>query len=107
MQMGRVHQAALGAGLAAVLIAAAAAPVPAAAPKAAEAQKSLAAPIDVNAATSDALQAIPGIGAVIAERIVKWREEHGPFQQVDDLMKVQGIGEKLLEKLRPYVRVGK
>ena len=107
MHMWRVHRAALGAGLAAVLISAAVAPAPAAAPKPAEAQNAPAAPVDLNTATPDALQAIPGIGEVIAGRIVKWREEHGPFHQVDDLMKVQGIGEKLLEKLRPYVRVGK
>jgi len=107
MHMGRVHRRALGAALATVLIAAAIAPVLAAAPKPAEAQKGPAAPVDLNTATPDALQAIPGIGEVIAERIVKWREANGPFHQVDDLMKVQGIGEKLLEKLRPYVRVGK
>ena len=64
-------------------------------------------PLDLNAATAEALVTIPGIGAVMAERIVQWRQEHGPFQSVDDLMKVKGIGEKTLEKLRPYVRVGK
>ena len=107
MPMWKTQRAALGAALAAVLLLTASAPVPAAATKPTQAQNGPTAAVDLNTATPDALQAIPGIGEVIAGRIVKWREEHGPFQQVDDLMKVQGIGEKLLEKLRPYVKVGK
>jgi competence protein ComEA len=81
----------------------------AAGPAAAQGQEAKAPsqPLDLNTATAEALLAIPGIGTVMAERIVQWREEHGPFQSVDDLMKVKGIGEKSLEKLRPYVKVGK
>jgi competence protein ComEA len=65
------------------------------------------APVDLNSATIEALTTVPGIGKAIAGRIVAWREEHGPFRRVEDLMKVKGIGEKTLEKLRPYVKVGK
>jgi len=64
-------------------------------------------PIDLNRATISELVQLPGVGEVIAKRIVDFREEHGPFKRVDDLMKVKGIGEKSLDKIRPYVRVGK
>ena len=50
---------------------------------------------------------IPGIGEVTAQRIVEFREKHGPFGRVEDLLKVKGIGEKSFEKLRPYVKVAK
>ncbi len=64
-------------------------------------------PIDLNRATVRELIQLPGVGEVIAKRIVDFREEHGPFKRVEDLMKVKGIGEKSLEKIRPYIRVGK
>ena len=62
-------------------------------------------PLDLNAASTKQLTEIPGIGKVMAERIVEWRDQHGPFQRVEDLMKVKGIGEKSFQKLRPYVTV--
>ena len=65
------------------------------------------APVELNNATVDQLMAIRGIGKVMAERIVAWRDEHGPFRRVEDLMKVKGVGEKTFEKLRPFVKVGK
>jgi len=71
---------------------------------AAEAQ---AKPVDLNAAGAEELQAVPGIGKSLATRIVAFREKNGAFKSVDDLLKVQGIGEKSLEKLRPFVTVGK
>jgi len=61
--------------------------------------------VDINEASATALAEVPGIGEVMAERIVAWRKEHGPFERVEDLMKVKGIGEKSLEKLKPYLRV--
>jgi competence protein ComEA len=64
-------------------------------------------PVDLNSAPVDVLTGIPGIGEVMAQRIVDWREEHGPFRRVEDLMKVKGVGEKTFDKLRPYVKVGK
>jgi len=64
-------------------------------------------PIDLNRATAGELIQLPGVGEVIAKRIVDFREEHGPFKRVEDLMKVKGIGEKSLEKIRPYIQVGK
>ena len=65
-----------------------------------------AAPVDVNRATVDELVAVPGIGEALAKRIVEFRSKNGPFERVDDLLKVRGIGEKSLEKLRPHLRAG-
>lgn len=64
-------------------------------------------PIDLNRAGVDQLISLPGVGEAIAKRIVEFREEHGPFTRVEDLLKVRGIGEKSFEKIRPLVRVGK
>jgi competence protein ComEA len=61
--------------------------------------------VDVNRASVEELQSLPGIGQVTAERIVAFREEHGPFRRVEDLMKVKGIGEKSFQKLRSRVKV--
>ena len=65
------------------------------------------APVDLNNASVAELGSVPGIGKVTAQRIVEWREKHGPFRHAEDLMKVKGIGEKSFDKLRPYVKVGK
>ncbi|MCS6937952.1 MAG: ComEA family DNA-binding protein [Roseiflexaceae bacterium] len=61
--------------------------------------------LDLNRATAAELDALPGIGKVLANRIVEWREREGPFQSVDDLGKVEGIGPALLAKLAPLVTV--
>src|SRR5262245_25631029 len=88
-------------------LAAVAATAPPLVPPARAAASAEAKPIDLNAAGSDDLEAIPGIGKSLAARIVAFREKNGAFKTVDDLLKVQGIGEKSLEKLRPYVTVSK
>lgn len=62
--------------------------------------------IDVNSAPVEDLQRLPGIGEKRAQAIVAWREEHGPFQSVDELVQVSGIGEKLLAGLRDYAAAG-
>ena len=59
--------------------------------------------IDLNAADAYDLDRLPGIGPAKAEAILAYRAEHGPFQSVDDLLAVSGIGEVTLEDLRPYV----
>jgi competence protein ComEA len=64
-------------------------------------------PVDLNRASAQELIGLPGIGEVMAKRIIDFREQNGPFERVEDLMKVKGIGEKSFAKLRPYVRVGK
>lgn len=62
-------------------------------------------PVDVNRADAAGLQAVPGIGPVLADRILRYRAENGPFRSVDDLVNVKGIGAKTLEDIRPYVTV--
>ena len=61
--------------------------------------------VDLNLSSRIELQALPGIGVTLAERIVAYRSNHGDFQDVDDLVKVPGIGKKRLKKLEPYVKV--
>ena len=58
--------------------------------------------IDINSAPAEDLERLPGIGEKRAQAIVAWREEHGPFRSVDELVQVSGIGEKLLAGLRDY-----
>ncbi|WP_258723717.1 ComEA family DNA-binding protein [Cellulomonas sp. NS3] len=62
-------------------------------------------PLDLNTADVTALDALPGIGPVLAGRILAWREEHGRFRSLDELAEVEGIGPALLERLAPAVRV--
>ena len=59
-------------------------------------------PVNINTATARELEALPGIGEVIAQRIIDYRNAHGPFQSVDELINVKGIGEKKLADLKPY-----
>ena len=61
--------------------------------------------LDLNTATLSDLTRLPGIGQTKAQAILDWREAHGPFRAVEDLLSVDGIGEKTWETLRPYVRV--
>jgi len=64
-----------------------------------------AAPINLNTATREELEGLPGVGAVTAEKIVSYRQTNGPFLQTEDLLNVRGIGEKKFEKLQPLVAV--
>ena len=50
--------------------------------------------VDVNTATTADLEKVPGIGPALAKRIVEFREKNGPYPTIDDLLKIQGIGEK-------------
>jgi competence ComEA-like helix-hairpin-helix protein len=65
-----------------------------------------AAPVDLNRAGPAELDALPGIGPVLAERIIRHRGAHGPFHEPEDLLAVPGIGPRLLERLRARVRAG-
>ncbi|ARC57118.1 ComE operon protein 1 [Frondihabitans sp. 762G35] len=62
-------------------------------------------PVDLNAADAAALETLRGVGPATAEAILAWRDEHGRFESVDDLLDVPGIGEKKLDALRDAVAV--
>ena len=61
--------------------------------------------VNINAATPEELETLPGIGEVLAASIVQHREEHGPFTSVEQLLDVSGIGEVTLEEIRDLVTV--
>ena len=68
-------------------------------------EKKVTFPVNINTASKKELDALPGIGEVLAQRIIDYRSANGPFSTVDDLTKVKGIGAKTLEKLKPYATV--
>lgn len=59
--------------------------------------------ININQASAKELANLPRIGAKVADRIVDYRQSHGSFARVEDLMEVKGIGEKLFVTLKPYL----
>jgi competence protein ComEA len=63
--------------------------------------------VNINAATSEELQQVPGIGPATAEKILQMRKSYGAFKSVDDLLAIKGIGKKRLDKMRKYLTVGK
>ena len=63
-------------------------------------------PININKASAEALQALPRIGKTVAQRIVAFREEHGPFERIEELMNVRGVGEKTFLRLKDRITVG-
>lgn len=62
-------------------------------------------PVDLNTATPDQLDTLPGVGPATAQAILAYRQAHGGFRRVDDLLDVRGIGPAKMEQLRPLVRV--
>lgn len=63
-------------------------------------------PIDINIADASELSQLPGIGEVLAKRIVDYREKNGPFKNVQELLNVSGIGESKLNDMIDYIRIG-
>jgi len=61
--------------------------------------------IDINRAEPWLLEALPGIGEVLAQRIVDYRDDNGSFKRIEDLLKVSGIGEATFEKIKDYITV--
>ncbi|HET7303528.1 MAG TPA: helix-hairpin-helix domain-containing protein [Segeticoccus sp.] len=62
-------------------------------------------PVDLNAATAEQLETLPGVGPVLAQRILEWRTAHGRFSSVEELLEVSGIGDKTFADLQPRVTV--
>jgi competence protein ComEA len=62
--------------------------------------------VNLNTASAIDLEALPGIGAKTAARIVEYRQKNGPFKKIEELMNVRGVGEKNFLKLKPQITVG-
>ena len=61
---------------------------------------------DINTADKEELMALPKIGEVLAERILQYRAEHGAFRDWEEFQNIQGVGERLVETLRPVAYLG-
>ena len=61
--------------------------------------------VDLNHADKEALMTLPGIGEAKAEAILSWREEQGPFEEPEDVMRIPGIKEAAYEKLKDKITV--
>jgi competence protein ComEA len=61
--------------------------------------------ININTATPQLLETLPGLGNIIAERIVAYREQHGPFRRAEHLMMVRGISDRKFRTIRPLIIV--
>lgn len=62
--------------------------------------------ININTANVEQLSLLPDIGPTIAQRIIDYRQMHGPFSSIEELQLVEGIGKKRLDGLRDYITVG-
>lgn len=66
----------------------------------------LSAPININTATLEELDTLPGIGPVLAKVIVDYRTQHGPFKKIEDINNVKGIGDALYAKIKDLITIG-
>lgn len=61
--------------------------------------------LDINTATQQQLQMLPGVGEVLAQRIIDYRKENGDFRTIEELMNVSGIGEAKFSAIKPRIKV--
>ena len=61
--------------------------------------------VDINRGSVEELRRLPGIGPVLAERVIQYRREHGKFASIRDIQNVKGIGVKRFAQLEPYIRI--
>ncbi len=64
-----------------------------------------AAPVNINSATEEQLQALPGIGPAMARRIARYRRRNGPFRRLEELLIIRGMSKQKLARLRPYLKI--
>ena len=88
-----------------VLFAASAAPAFAQSADKAPAKTAAVSIVNLNTASASEFEALPGVGAKMAARIIEYRQKNGPFKKIEDLMNVPGIGEKNFLKLKPQLTV--
>ena len=62
--------------------------------------------IDINTATQAQLTLLPGIGDTLANRIIEYRTQNGPFESITDILDVEGIGKGKLEEIQDYIKTG-
>ena len=62
--------------------------------------------VDINTADALALESLPGVGPTLAENIITYRDENGPFLRIEDIMNVAGIGESIFEQIQDLITVG-
>ncbi len=62
--------------------------------------------LDLNLADADELDALPGIGSALSQRIVSYREENGPFIHTEQLLEIKGITPKIYQRILPYIIIG-
>ena len=73
------------------------------APKAARSQDAALTPVNLNSATAEQLEKLPGVGPATAKRILEYRQKNGGFKKIEELMNVRGIGEKTFLRMKPQL----